>query len=138
MKSISALIKAIINTYAILFFSQNKALGGILLLVSFLNPVAGASALFCVLLSIGLTQTLGYHRETINAGIYSFNGLLLGLAFGTFYHVNLYYIIWLIFTCVIVVMLAAVKVVVAGVAGASKVCAVKPNNVASATLVKSS
>ena len=91
-----------------MFFSQNKALGGILLLVSFLNPVAGASALFCVLLSIGLTQTLGYHRETINAGIYSFNGLLLGLAFGTFYHVNLYYIIWLIFTCVIVVMLSVI------------------------------
>ena len=106
--SISAFIKAIVNTYAILFFSQNKILGVVLLLVSFLNPAAGISGLCCVLFSLALTISLGYRRETIQAGIYSFNNLLLGIAFGTFYHINLYYIIWLTFASLLLVMVTII------------------------------
>jgi len=106
--NISSFIKAIINTYAILFFSQNRALGIILLLVSFLNPLAGVCGLCCVLFSLCLTQLLGYSGENLNAGIYSFNSLLLGLAFGTFYQFNAQCVVWLIFACLLLVMLTVI------------------------------
>ncbi|SDT32551.1 Urea transporter [Mucilaginibacter mallensis] len=92
-------IKAVVNSYAILFFSQNKVLGAILLLVSFFNPVAGLCGLCCVVFSLAVTNLLGYRTETINAGIYSFNSLLLGIAFGSFYNVNGVFYVWLALAC---------------------------------------
>ncbi len=101
-------IKTILNSYAILFFSQNSTLGGILLLVSFINPLAGMSGLCCVVFAAVVVKASGYQREHIQTGIYSFNNLLLGLAFGTFYQFNMYYVIWLIFTALLLIMVTAV------------------------------
>jgi urea transporter len=109
MKSrFSFFIKTILNSYAILFFSQNSTLGGILLLVSFINLLAGMSGLCCVVFTAVLIKTSGYQREHIQTGIYSFNNLLLGLAFGTFYQFNMYYVIWLIFTALLLLMITVV------------------------------
>jgi len=98
----------VLNTYAILFFSQNKIFGCILLLVSFLNPVAGISGLCCVLLSLTFTTLLGYNRQVIHTGIYSFNTLLLGMAFGSFYSVDGCYITWLLTAGIIISTLSVV------------------------------
>jgi urea transporter len=108
VKNSITFLKAIINTYAILFFSQNKVLGIILLLVSFYNPVAGASGLACAIFSLAITQLFNFQADTIQAGIYSFNSLLLGLAFGAFYQLNLQYIIWLTVTCFLVIMVSII------------------------------
>ncbi len=97
MKSKVALnIDAVLNTYAILFFSQNKVFGAILLLGSFLNPVAGISGLCCVLLSLLLSNAFGYRRQNVQTGVYSFNTLLLGIAFGSFYQVDASFVGWLL------------------------------------------
>ena len=104
MRSSIPFLKAIINSYAILFFSQNKVLGIILLLISFYNPVAGISGLACVIFSLAITRLFNFQADTIHAGIYSFNGLLLGLAFGAFYQFNLHYVIWLTIICLLVIM----------------------------------
>ena len=109
MKSrVSLFIKTVVNSYAILFFSQNSVLGGILLFVSFFNPLAGFSGLCCVLFSLTIVNLSGFQRESIQAGIYSFNSLLLGLAFGTFYQFNLHYVIWLVFTTLLLIMVTIV------------------------------
>ncbi len=109
MKSrFSLFIKTILNSYAILFFSQNSVLGVIVLLVSFINPLAGISGLCCVVFAAVLANLSGFQPEQINTGIYSFNNLLLGLAFGTFYQFNVYYVIWLIFTALLLIMLTVV------------------------------
>ncbi|MBB3056733.1 urea transporter [Mucilaginibacter gotjawali] len=105
---ISSFIGSILNTYAILFFSQNKVLGGILLLVSFVTPIAGLSGLFCALFSLIIIKILGYRHENIQSGLYSFNSLLLGLAFGTFFNFTPYYVLWLVFACLLVVMLTII------------------------------
>ena len=64
---------SILNTYAILFFSQNKVLGVILLLVSFFNPFAGAAGLAAVLIALIYTTSAGYAQRDIREGLYSFN-----------------------------------------------------------------
>lgn len=109
MKSKVALnIDAVLNTYAILFFSQNKVFGAILLLSSFLNPVAGVSGLCCALFSLMLANTFGYRHQTIQTGVYSFNTLLLGIAFGSFYQVDACFIGWLLILGAIITVLSIV------------------------------
>jgi urea transporter/murein DD-endopeptidase MepM/ murein hydrolase activator NlpD len=97
---------AVVNSYAILFFSQSKVLGVLLLLVSFFNPVAGATGLGCVLLSMAIVTIMGYDKESIRMGFYSFNPLLLGIGFGTFYLLSPAFFAWIIIACVIATMLS--------------------------------
>jgi urea transporter len=101
-------IKSVLNSYAILFFSQNKVLGGLLLLVSFFNIQAGLTGLLCVLFSLAFVRLMGFKREYGQMGLYSFNALLLGLAFGMFYNINIAFALWLIIACLITVVLSVI------------------------------
>lgn len=102
MKSkVAYIIKAVINSYAILFFSQNKVLGFILLAASFCNPVAGASGLVCTLIALACASLSGYYKKDIERGLFSFNALLFGIGFGTFYHINTAFFIWLLIGCLV-------------------------------------
>jgi len=105
-KSLIYTVQAVINSYAILFFSQNKVLGVLLLVVSFFNPLAGATGLGCVLLSMGIVSVMGYDKESIRMGFYSFNALLLGIGFGTFYLFSTAFLVWIFVACVMVTMLS--------------------------------
>jgi urea transporter len=100
--------QSILNSYAILFFSQNRVLAILLLLVSFFNPAAGLTGLLCTAASIALISLMGYHRESIQSGLYSFNSLLLGIGFGTFYHFNTSFWLWLVAACLLTVTLTVV------------------------------
>ncbi|UOE51233.1 urea transporter [Mucilaginibacter sp. SMC90] len=104
MKQIAAFIKPVLNSYSVLFFSQNRILGGILLLVSFFNPVSGFAGLCCVVISLLITKSLKLKAEDCRTGIYSFNSLLLGIAFGAFFQLNLMFICWLLVACCMVVI----------------------------------
>jgi len=98
---IAYFVRAVVNSYAILFFSQNKVLGLILLAASFVNPVAGLSGLACVLISLACATCGGYYRQDIEKGLFSFNPLLFGIGFGTFYHPNAAFYTWLIIGCLV-------------------------------------
>jgi len=104
MKQIPAFIKTIINSYSVLFFSQNRVLGVILLLVSFFNPVSGFAGLGCVIFSLLITKPLKQNSEDHRIGTYNFNSLLLGIAFGAFFQVNLMFVCWLLIACFMVVL----------------------------------
>jgi urea transporter/murein DD-endopeptidase MepM/ murein hydrolase activator NlpD len=107
-QQISLFIRSVINSYSVLFFSQNRVLGIILLLVSFFNPVSGLAGLACVILSLLTARLLKFHGNDLQIGIYSFNSLLLGIAFGSFYQVNRMFIIWLVVACILVVIAAII------------------------------
>jgi len=107
-KAILFTTQSLVNSYAILFFSQNKVLGVLLLLVSFFNPAAGITGLLSVLFAIALVSIMGYRREDIRMGFYSFNALLLGIGFGTFYQFGPSFFIWLLLACVVVTMISVV------------------------------
>lgn len=108
MNQLSLYIKAILNSYSILFFSQNRILGLILLMVSFFYPVSGFAGLGCVLFSLLVGRLLEFGFDDLLMSKYSFNSLLLGIAFGTFYHVNLMFILWLTVTCCMVIVASVV------------------------------
>ncbi len=104
MKQIPAFIKSVVNSYSVLFFSQNRVLGTVLLLVSFFNTTSGFAGLGCVVFSLLLCRLLKFYGDDLQMGIYSFNSLLLGIAFGAFYQVNLMFVIWLVVACSMVIM----------------------------------
>ncbi|GAB3929170.1 urea transporter [Mucilaginibacter myungsuensis] len=108
MKQISNYIRPVLNSYAILFFSQNRVLAVLLLLVSFMNPSAGLTGLLCTCAAIALVRLMGYHRDSIQTGLYSFNSLLLGIGFGTFYSFNSAFWLWLFAACLLTITLTVV------------------------------
>jgi urea transporter len=113
-KNILYYINSVLNSYAILFFSQNRILAVLLLLVSFFNPAAGLTGLLCACTAIALVSLMGYHHESIQTGLYSFNALLLGIGFGTFYHFNNSFWLWLGVACLLVVTLTVVLTALIG------------------------
>lgn len=104
MKQITAFIKSVVSSYSVLFFSQNRILGTILLLVSFFNPVSGFAGLGCVVFSLIVCRLLKFNGDNLQLGIYSFNCLLLGIAFGAFYSVTPVFLLWLFVACCAVIV----------------------------------
>jgi urea transporter len=105
-KHLQYYLNAALNSYAILFFSQNKILGAILFVVSMFNFSAGLSGLICLTGSLILVSSLGFNREKIKLGVYSFNSLLLGIGFGTFFNFNLTFWLWLAAACLLCIVLS--------------------------------
>lgn len=99
-------LHSVLNSYAILFFSQNKILGLLLLAVSFFNVQAGLAGLFCVLLSLIIVTLAGFEKHYVHIGIYNFNALIVGLAFGTFYQFNYALVLWLVTASLVAIVLS--------------------------------
>lgn len=108
------LISSVLHSYSVLFFSQNKVFGFLLLSVSFLNINAGIAGLACVVFSLTLVNLLGYRKEPIRMGLYSFNSLLLGIGFGSFFQLNTSFWIWITIACFLVVILTIVLTALLG------------------------
>ena len=85
MTTIASYFRAILRSYAMLFFSQHRGFALVLLLVTFSHPAAGLAGLVGAGLAVGGARLGGFNREWTDAGLYSFNSLLTGLALASFY-----------------------------------------------------
>jgi murein DD-endopeptidase MepM/ murein hydrolase activator NlpD/urea transporter len=85
IKDIQVFFKAILNSYSIVFFSKEKYFALLLLFVSFINIDAGVAGLLALITSLIIGYILGFNKQLLNSGLYSFNALLLGVGLGTFY-----------------------------------------------------
>jgi urea transporter len=79
----------ILNSYSILFFSNSKLLGAMLLLITFFKPFAGLAGLVSVIIAISFSFFTGISRDGIQKGLFSFNALMIGIGMGTFYNQGL-------------------------------------------------
>lgn len=87
-KRISFWLSSILNSYAQIFFSLNRVLAVIILLVTFIDPFIGACGLFSIVITNLLALLFGLSKPAIQEGVYGFNALLLGLALGYEYQFN--------------------------------------------------
>jgi urea transporter len=78
-------LEAILNSYAILFFSNQKLFSILLILISFFNPLAGLSGLIATFTAVTMANLMGFNAQFTHLGVYSFNAVLLGIGFGTFF-----------------------------------------------------
>jgi urea transporter/murein DD-endopeptidase MepM/ murein hydrolase activator NlpD len=78
-------IPAVLNSYSVVFFSNNRLLSLVLLAVTFLNFFAGLSGLIAVIMVTLIARAMGFDKTLLKQGIYSFNALLAGIGLGTFF-----------------------------------------------------
>ncbi|MGY3089070.1 urea transporter [Hymenobacter sp. UYAg731] len=85
MPSLSSFFRAVLHSYAMLFFSQHRGFAAVLLLVSFGHPAVGAAGLASTCLAVAGARLGGFNKEWTDSGVYSFNALLTGLALASFF-----------------------------------------------------
>ena len=90
------IIPAILNSYSVLFFFNNRLLAIVLLVVTFFNFTAGLSGLIAVITTVAIASSMGFDRTRITQGIYSFNAILTGIGMGTFFEPGLVFFILLL------------------------------------------
>lgn len=84
-KTIKTYFATILNSYAQVFFSENKILGALLLVVSFFDPLAGTGGIISVSTVMLIAHYLNFNPNRLHSGMYGFNALLVGLGIGLTY-----------------------------------------------------
>lgn len=82
-------LEGLINSYSQVFFSNDRILAVVLLLVSFFDLGAGLSGVLAILFGQLTALMFNFNRELVRDGSYTYNGLMVGLAVGVFYQFNL-------------------------------------------------
>ncbi len=99
--NITAFWESLLNSYAQVFFSNNKLFALALVIVSFFDLYAGISGMLAVLISNAMAFLLGFNRFNIKAGYYGFNSLLVGLGVGVFFQPSIEFYVFLVFTAIL-------------------------------------
>ncbi len=97
----------VLNSYAMLFFSNRRTLAVLILLVTFFNPYTGLAGLTATIIAAATAWFIGFSREQVKSGLYTYSGLLMGLGMGTFYEFSLGFWILLFIASVLSVLLSA-------------------------------
>ncbi len=85
------ILPAMLNSYSIIFFLNNKLFAFGILILTFFNFYAGLSGLIATLTAVVIANSMGFDKVQIRKGLYSFNALLLGLGMGTFFDPGVVY-----------------------------------------------
>lgn len=75
----------LLNSYAMLFFSNDRPFAIAVMVCSFLNPYAGLGGLVALVIGITATRLIGFSPDQVRSGLYTYGTLLTGLGMGTFY-----------------------------------------------------
>jgi urea transporter/murein DD-endopeptidase MepM/ murein hydrolase activator NlpD len=98
----------LLNSYAMLFFSNDRPFAVAVMLLSFLNPYAGVGGLVALVVGITSTRLIGFSAEQVRSGLYTYGTLLTGLGMGTFYEWSTGYWILLALAALFSVIVSAV------------------------------
>lgn len=106
------LVQAVLNSYSQIFFSDHPVFGILLVLTTFLFPLAGFAGLAAVLSVTLLAYGLGFDRRKTSKGLWGYNILLTTLPLGLFFEPGLPF--WVL-VVVVTVLTFMVTVFVHGV-----------------------
>ena len=84
-KPIQFFLSSLLNSYSQVFFSENKILAILLLIISFFDLWAGISGVLSIFVATIVAIVMGYSTLEIKKGIYGFNPLLVGLGIGIYF-----------------------------------------------------
>jgi urea transporter len=102
------IIPALLNSYSVIFFFNNRFAGILLLIVTFFNVQAGLTGLIAVITTLLIADSMVFDESKMRQGLYSFNSLLTGLGIGTFFEPGLVYFI-LLFIAVLFSLMISVN-----------------------------
>ncbi len=76
---------ALLGSYSQILFTRSRAVGILLLGATFVVPVQGLFGLGAVLVALGAARLFHFSSDSIRAGIFSYNALLVGLGIGALF-----------------------------------------------------
>ncbi|WP_299494027.1 urea transporter [uncultured Shewanella sp.] len=82
-------INSMLNSYSDIFFIRGKISGVLLFIVGLINYNTALSGLFSILVAYAFAHFIGFSKEYLKSGFYSYNPLLSGLAIGYLYEINI-------------------------------------------------
>ncbi|MGF2410785.1 urea transporter [Ferruginibacter sp.] len=97
----------VLNSYSMLFFSNKKFFAIMVLLASFFNPYTGFAGLVATITAAIVAYFIGFSREQVKSGLYTYSATLVGLGMGTFYEFSMGFWILLVLATVLAVLLSA-------------------------------
>ncbi len=100
------ILPAVLNSYSIIFFLNNKLLALGILILTFFNSFAGLSGLVAILTAVLIANSMGFDKIQLRKGVYSFNALLLGLGMGTFFDPGFVYFSLLLLAVLLTLILS--------------------------------
>ncbi len=100
------MLTAVLNSYSVVFFLNNKLFALGMLVVSFFNFYAGLSGLIAVITAVLIANTMGFDKDQLKKGLLSFNALLLGLGMGTFFDPGIVYFFLLFLATLLTLVLS--------------------------------
>jgi urea transporter/murein DD-endopeptidase MepM/ murein hydrolase activator NlpD len=100
------ILPATLNSYAVIFFLNNRLLAIGLLSITFFNFYAGLSGLTAALTAVLIANSMGFDKICLRKGLYSFNALLIGLGMGTFFDPGLVFFSLLILGVLLTLMIS--------------------------------
>jgi len=102
---ISLFWNGLLNSYAQIFFSNNKIFALLLLCVSFFDFGAGLSGVVAVLIGQITALLFNFNQDLIKDGTHTYNALLVGIAIGIFYDFNMSFLILLFIASILTFLL---------------------------------
>jgi len=99
-------LNGIIQSYGQIFFTRSKTYGVALLVLSLLDFRLGAGGLVAVVLTNLLAHLLGFSKEKIEAGLYGFNAVFIGISMAYKFHINLPFLMLFLFAVILGFMLS--------------------------------
>ncbi len=114
MKALTAIVRAVLHSYAEIFFLQSPVVGAILFLTTFLNPTLGVAGILSVLAAYAFAKFLKMDKTFLETGFYTYNALLVGLSIGFLFKIS---VITIFFVLVAGVLTFVVSVLLANVFG---------------------
>jgi urea transporter len=78
----------IVNSYAVVFFSNNILFGLLLLLASFIDPLAGLCGLIGVISANVFSRVIGLNKEFIRKGYHGYDAMLVASGIAHYYTFN--------------------------------------------------
>jgi urea transporter len=102
------MIREVLATYAALLFSRRPAVGGLVLLASFVAPPAGLAGLFAVVVANRFVRWLRYPEELVVSGYYGYSAALLGIGLGSSFPLGARLVVLVLIGVAVVVIATAI------------------------------
>jgi len=88
------------------FFSDSRWFALALFVASFTDLYVGISGLSAVLIALVLGHALGFHKEFLSNGMYTYNVLLVGFTMGAYFRLNAVFFVVLVLASLITLLLS--------------------------------
>ena len=98
-------VEGVLNSYSQIFFSNNKTLAVVLLVVSFIDPFVGIGGLISIGVTYLFCRFFGFNLAFFKDGSYGYNPLMIGMVIGVYYQLNLTMIFILILSTLLCLIL---------------------------------